>query len=199
MSSSGSHPHRFLTVDKSTVRAATNSHLQFSHTPKQAGLALQAADASCDWILWLTELCHRHPQNQGLCLKTAGLNSRSVSGPSNNEEKKKTHVWDSIYTGWDSAPLAAFLKHAIYFPIILAQEEFFQDLNFIAIFPGGLLINWDQTPCSQSEQSKQGMLWLFPNCLNCAVGGKKQGLFHHFIPTHPAFGQGTYFCLDPPF
>lgn len=56
MSSSGSHSYRFLTVDKSTVRGATNSYLQFSHTPKQAGQALQAADVSCDWILWLTEL-----------------------------------------------------------------------------------------------------------------------------------------------
>lgn len=73
MSSSGSHSHRFPTVEKSTVRAATNSYLQFSHTPKQAGLALQALDVSCDWILWLTELCHWHPQNQGPWLKRVGF------------------------------------------------------------------------------------------------------------------------------
>lgn len=144
MSSSGSHSYRFLTVDKSTVRAATNSHLQFSHTPKQAGLALQAADMSCDWILWLTELCHWHPQNQGLWLKRAGfIVAQYLDSPIMKRKKKKTHVWDSIYTGWDSALFAVFLKHAIYFPI--TEEEFFQDLNFITIFPGVLLINWDHT------------------------------------------------------
>lgn len=89
MSNPGSHSYRFLTVDKNTVRAATNSHLQFSHTPKQAGPALQAANMSCDCILWLTELCHWHPQNQGLWLKRAGFIVAQYLDSPIIEEKKK--------------------------------------------------------------------------------------------------------------
>lgn len=89
MSNPGSHSYRFLTVDKNTVRAASNSHLQFSHTPKQAGRALQAADISCDCILWLTELCHWHPQNRGLWLKRAGFIVAQYLDSPIMEEKKK--------------------------------------------------------------------------------------------------------------
>lgn len=98
MSSSGSHSYRFLTVDKSTVRAATNSHLQFSHTPKRAGLALQAADMSCDWILWLTELCHWHPQNQGLWLKRAGFIVAQYLDSPIMKRKKKRPMYETQFT-----------------------------------------------------------------------------------------------------
>lgn len=98
MSSSGSHSFRFLIVDKSTVRAATNSHLQFSHTPKQAGLALQAADMSCGWILWLTELCHWHSQNQGLWLKRDGFIVAQYLDSPIMEEKKKRPVYETQFT-----------------------------------------------------------------------------------------------------
>lgn len=97
MSSSGSHSHRFPTVEKSTVRAATNSYLQFSHTPKQAGLALQAIDVSCDWILGLTELCHWHPQNQGPWLKRAGFTvAHYLDSPI--MEKKKRPMYEKQFT-----------------------------------------------------------------------------------------------------
>lgn len=98
MSSPGSHWYRFLTVDKNTVRAATNSHLQFSHTQKQAGLALQAADMRCDWILWLTELCHWHPQNQGLWLKRAGFIVAQYLDFPIMEEKKERLMYEIQFT-----------------------------------------------------------------------------------------------------
>lgn len=89
MSSSGSHSYRFLTVDNSTVRAATNSYLQFSYTPKQAGLALQAA--GCE--LWLESVVNRalllaSTEPRSLSEDT-WIYSCSIFGFSNNEEKKK--------------------------------------------------------------------------------------------------------------
>lgn len=96
-SSSGSHSYRFLTIDKSTVRAARNLHLQFSHTPKQAGLALQAAHMSCDWIWWLTELCHGHPQTQGLWLKRAGFIFAQYLDSPIMEEKKDPYMRHNLH------------------------------------------------------------------------------------------------------
>lgn len=54
--------------------------------------------------------------------------------------------------------------------------------HYLSLFFQGFcsLTEIRQPPCSQLEHSKQGFL----NCLNCAVGGKIQELFYHFIPTY---------------
>lgn len=109
--------------------------------------------------------------------------SCSLFGLSNNGEKKKDPCMRSNLHRMRFSSTACLPQTCNLVPSdidtgrVVPRPELYLSLFFQGFCS---LTEIRQPPCSQLEHSKQGFL----NCLNCAVGGKIQELFYHFIPTY---------------